>query len=206
MHGQSWDIMLRLVNIHLMGKENLKILDVGSYDVNGNYKHIFSNAYPGRSGWAYEGMDIEAGPNVDIVTDDPYSWPIKDKTYDVVISGQCLEHTEAPWKWVQEINRVCKTGGIAIIIAPWGWEEHRYPQDCWRIFPDGMRYLLSEVAGFKVMECGKTDDNKANQGDTWGVGIKQEHHAAPPTTDSSGENSFVSKVKSVISGLKNWTV
>ena len=195
MHSDSYDLMAKLVNTHLMGKQNIKILDVGSYDVNGNYKYIFSTdgPFPGRKTWSYQGLDIEAGPNVDIVTEDPYHWPVKNNYYDVVISGQCLEHTEAPWDWIKEVNRVCKAGGLAIIIAPWGWEEHRYPLDCWRIFPDGMRYLLSKVANFDVTECGKSEDNKYNQGDTWGVGVKRK-------ISSKKSSNFITLIKSLYKG------
>ena len=40
--------------------ENKKILDVGSYDVNGTMKPIFEKGQ-------YIGLDMEEGPNVDIV-------------------------------------------------------------------------------------------------------------------------------------------
>jgi len=176
MHGASHKIMFSLVKNHLNEHEKLKILDVGSYDVNGSYQDIFDNP-----NWTYTGLDIEEGPNVDIVTEDHYSWPIEDEAYDVVVSGQCLEHTEAPWKWIQEISRVCKVGGKTMIIAPLGWPEHRYPKDCWRIFPDGMRYLL-EFASFKPTDCGKGTYNVnglQNIGDTWGVGIKQKAPKQP---------------------------
>ena len=37
-----------------------------------------------------------------------------------------------------EIIRVTKEGGLICIIAPNGFDEHRYPVDCWRFFTDGM--------------------------------------------------------------------
>jgi SAM-dependent methyltransferase len=179
MHGKSHEIMQSLVSNHLRGAEKLKILDVGSYDINGSYKDIFT-----RPGWSYLGLDIEAGPNVDIVTEDHYSWPFGKEEFDIVVSGQCLEHTEAPWEWVKEISRVCKVGGKAMIVAPWGWPEHKHPKDCWRIFPDGMRYLLT-YAGFQVIDCGRGTCNIngiQNIGDTWGVGLKQEAPKKPLLT------------------------
>ena len=48
-------------------KSKLKILDVGSYDVNGNYRSIFESM-----GHKYNGLDMERGPNVDIVPQNIY--------------------------------------------------------------------------------------------------------------------------------------
>lgn len=42
-----------------------------------------------------------------------------------------------------EISRVLKPGGLACIIVPSGGPEHRYPLDCWRFYPDGMRALAN---------------------------------------------------------------
>lgn len=163
MHGSSYDTMVSLL---LKYATNItgKVLDVGSYDINGSYKYIFG------SGYDYQGLDIIPGPNVDIVTKDPYKWPIKDNTYDIIISGQCLEHVEAPWLWIEEIYRVCKPEGLTIIIAPWASGEHKHPKDCWRILPDGMHYLLNQK--FKVLEVGKNKADKNYVGDCWGVGLK----------------------------------
>ena len=114
------------------GKE--KILDVGSYDVNGNYRSIFES-----KGKIYTGLDMTSGPNVDIVPKHAYAWDeIEDNTYDIVISGQALEHIEFFWITMAEIVRVTKKDGLICIIAPNGFEEHRYPVDCWRFFTDGM--------------------------------------------------------------------
>ena len=69
-------------------KPNISVLDVGSYDVNGTYKPIFNNVK-----YNYTGLDMEAGPNVDIVLETPYNWEsIPNDSYDIVISGQAFEH------------------------------------------------------------------------------------------------------------------
>jgi len=48
----------------------------------------------------------------------------------------------AIWRWVPELVRVLKPGGLLAIHTHWKFPEHRYPVDCWRIMPDGMRYLF----------------------------------------------------------------
>ena len=50
--------------------KKLKVIDVGSSDVNGSYKKLFS-----ESSFEYTGIDMESGPNVDLVVKTPYYWP-----------------------------------------------------------------------------------------------------------------------------------
>lgn len=40
-----------------------------------------------------------------------------------------------------EISRVLKDDGICCIIAPSSGNEHKYPVDCWRFYPDGFKSL-----------------------------------------------------------------
>ncbi len=138
--------MKEFVDKYLVSRDKLDILDVGSFDVNGSYKALFD-----RDGWSYFGCDLRAGPNVDIVLKSEFDWGI-DKKFDVVVSGQCLEHVQDVKNWFQRIDDVLIEGGIVCIIAPWGGGEHRFPLDCWRVFPDGMRYMLKDVCKFKVLE------------------------------------------------------
>lgn len=140
--------MKEFVEKYLDKNEKLKILDVGSYDVNGSYQGLFKNP-----NWEYIGMDIEKGPNVDIVAKEVYNWDLNEK-FDVVVSGQCIEHVEDLKEWIMEFTKVIREEGLICIIGPNnGFGEHRYPVDCWRIFPDGMRFLLEKVCNFEVVEC-----------------------------------------------------
>ena len=134
MHESSMRRMEWFVKTFLNEKDNYSILDVGSYNVNGSYKELFE-----EERFSYIGLDMEQGPNVDIVPASTYEWKeIEDDTYDVVISGQAFEHIEFFWLTMTEIARVTKKNGLICIIAPNGFEEHRYPVDCWRFHTDGM--------------------------------------------------------------------
>ena len=54
------------------------------------------------------------------------------------------------WSWLRNDKpAVWLLPGIACLIAPSGGYEHRYPVDCWRFYPDGMRAL----ARFARLEC-----------------------------------------------------
>ncbi len=125
--------------------EALTILDLGSQDFNGSYREVLANP-----GWRYVGVDLTPGPNVDVVLQDAYDWrELRSESADVLVSGQTFEHTEFFWDTMSEVARVLKPGGLCCIIAPSCGPEHRYPRDCWRIFPDGFaavaRYAHLEV-------------------------------------------------------------
>ena len=81
-------------NFKNLESQKLRVLDVGSLDVNGSYRNLFDADF-----WIYEGLDMEHGENVDFVPADPYNWKeLRSNTYDLIISGQALEHIEFPWK------------------------------------------------------------------------------------------------------------
>jgi SAM-dependent methyltransferase len=90
------------------------------------------------------------GGAVDHTMSDRYSLPFAAGTFDVVVSGQVLEHVPKVWTWFAELARVCKPDGYVITINPVSWPYHEAPVDCWRVFPDGMRALCDE-AGLEVV-------------------------------------------------------
>ncbi|HYU77537.1 MAG TPA: methyltransferase domain-containing protein [Vicinamibacterales bacterium] len=143
--------------------ESLRILDVGSQDVNGSYRQIFSEPL-----WNYTGMDMAAGANVDIVVRSPYVWKEVDSgSIDIVISGQAFEHIQYFWITMLEIARVLKPGGLCCILAPSSGPEHRYPVDCWRFYPDGMA-ALAQFAQLETLEAvTQWDDLGDAESDAW---------------------------------------
>lgn len=131
----------------------LSVLDVGSMDVNGTFRPLVE-----KRGWAYTGLDIAPGKNVDIVSDDLYHYPIEDNSYDVVISGSTMEHVGKIWLWVPELARVLKPGGWLCIHTHWKFQLHRHPVDCWRIMPDGMALLFDETDQLEKYEIRIAND------------------------------------------------
>jgi SAM-dependent methyltransferase len=148
MHVTSQARMTEFVAQYLDKNAKLKILDIGAYDINGNYRHHFDNP-----NWTYVGLDQEAGPNVDIVVTDHDDWGINEE-YDVVISGQALEHVKDMHKFIRNVEQALKPGGQTCIIAPnHGYaSEHRCPVDCWRIMPDGLKFLFTEICNLDVVK------------------------------------------------------
>ena len=51
--------------------------------------------------------------------------------------------------------------------CPTSWVEHRHPVDCWRILPDGIKFLF-DLAGIKPIEV----YHNAPEHDCIGIGIK----------------------------------
>jgi SAM-dependent methyltransferase len=134
--------------LHSHQREPLVILDLGGQDFNGSYRPLFAQAP-----WRYLGVDMAAGKNVDIVLRDPYRWrEIKAESADVIVSGQTFEHTEFFWLSLREIARALKVGGLFCLIAPSAGDEHRYPVDCWRVYPDGLR-AAARYAGLETIEA-----------------------------------------------------
>lgn len=145
MHSEAYQAMSDLLDqVHMTGAA---CLDVGSYNVNGTYRKLVE-----ARGWKYTGLDLCAGPNVDVVAPDPYQFPFKSGSFDVVITGSTMEHVKAIWLWVPELARVLKSGGMLAIVTHWKFQEHRYPVDCWRILPDGMRYLFESTGVLREID------------------------------------------------------
>lgn len=139
MHEQSTAMMQDFVDRYARGRS---VVDVGACDVNGTFRPMFE-------AFDYTGIDIAAGPNVDRVVD---SYDFGAEQYDMVISGSTMEHVQDLHAWRDAVIRACKPGGRICVIAPHTWDEHRHPVDCWRILPDGMRWLFRELV---ILECDK---------------------------------------------------
>lgn len=167
MHKESYQEMQKFVRNYLNKNKKYKILDVGSYNVNGTYKDLFIK-------WDYQGLDIAPGNNVDIISLDPYKYPVKNSSFDVVISGQTGEHIKDIYTWAKEIGRIVKKKGLACIIIPCKANEHKSNNhnrdhtyfDCWRIYPDGMEFLFGIIAGLTKLEI------YTNSRDTIGIFTK----------------------------------
>lgn len=101
-------------------------------------------------GCGYTVFDIVAHPSVDRVKPDPFTIPVGDETFDLVLSGQMLEHCQNPFKAVAEMKRVLKIGCCIAIIVPSAGRRHD-AQDGWRFMDDAFKFIAAEVGGFETL-------------------------------------------------------
>jgi hypothetical protein len=135
------------------------VLEVGSYDVNGNPRHHFADKarFPG-----YLGIDMREGPGVDLVMNCHRLELFSDGCYDVVVDAERLEHDDDFFQSYREIQRVVKTGGY-VIVTTRSWNAmppHYYPSDYWRFMSEGLSHLLRK-SGFEVLDVEYGEDGRA---------------------------------------------
>jgi len=96
--------------------KGVRVLDIGSLDINGNNRFIFED-------YSYIGIDIGNGPNVDIIC---RGHEFKDDDgFDVVISTECFEHDEFWNLTIQNATKLTKSNGVFLFTcATTGRHEH----------------------------------------------------------------------------------
>ena len=169
MHDASLRNMQRVYDRHVAphleaADSGILVVDVGSGDVNGSYRQIFESPV-----FDYVGVDLAPGPGVDIVSGDPYAYPLPDDHADLVISGQMMEHSAFFWRAFDEMVRIAKPGGLIVVIVPSTGPIHRYPVDCYRFLPDAMPALAAH-AGCRLIDT--WHDEVSEWGDVVGVFAK----------------------------------
>jgi len=120
-----------------LGGARGNVLDVGSQDVNGTLKPIFN-----LLGCNYIGLDMEEGPNVDVVGLGR-NMPFDDQSFDIVVSNSCFEHDLTWFYTLAEMYRVAKIGGMLLVGAcSLGFAYHGYPYDYYRFTEDAFAHLI----------------------------------------------------------------
>lgn len=119
-----------------ISRQNVKVIEIGSQDVNGTLKDTCPNNFE------YIGVDFQDAKGVDLVLKDPYALPFEDESVDIVLSSSCFEHSEMFWLVFLEILRVLKPNGLFYLNTPSTGSFHRYPVDCWRFYPDSGMALV----------------------------------------------------------------
>jgi SAM-dependent methyltransferase len=137
------------------------VVELGSYDVNGSLRAVQP------SNCKYVGLDLERGPSVDIVIENSRNLPLPDGYCDCAIASSVFEHDRAFWRSFLELCRITKPGGFIYINTPSNGDIHRYPEDCWRFYPDAGRGL-EEWASSQSLEVTLIESFVANRmSDQW---------------------------------------
>jgi hypothetical protein len=123
--------------------EAIRVLDIGSLDVNGSARGLFPNATE------YVGVDLQEGPGVDVAASAHELYDHVPIGFDLVLCLEMLEHDSAPWLTAAQIAAVAKPGALVLVSARGnGFPLHNEP-DCFRFMEAGMRAVL-EAGGLIV--------------------------------------------------------
>lgn len=110
----KWKDELRIKFPQFFNK--VKILDIGSADINGTNRPWFTDS-------EYIGLDIAPFKGVDVVSI-AHEYDAPDGSFDVVCSTSELEHDIHWKKTLQKMVDLIKSGGFMWFEAPHVWSEH----------------------------------------------------------------------------------
>ena len=74
-----------------------------------------------------------------------------EESWDYILSDQVLEHLRHPWRAAEEIHRILRPGGLAIVTTCAYNPVHKFPIDCYRFLPQGLEALFE---AFELVEVG----------------------------------------------------
>ncbi len=88
-----------------------------------NYLKIDKIAYPGEDNIVADAEDLKG--------------IVPNRSQDLVMAVELLEHTEHFWLVINEMNRIAKQDGLIFLTVPsFNYPKHEYPIDLWRIGPE----------------------------------------------------------------------
>ena len=120
------------------------VLEIGA---GGDYlKDVFKSTY---NEWVSLDYDLRTD-SID-VRGDGQQLPFKNKMFDTIISIDVLEHVSAPEKFVSEMFRVIKPGGMVILSTPFFFFLHEEPYDFFRFSKYGLIEIFKRN-GFQIVD------------------------------------------------------
>lgn len=133
------------VVFHILPHIHGRVLDLGAGMA--KYKEIIK-----KNATDYIACDINKNESIDMICD-VEDLNFTSESFDTVISTQVFEHTGNPFSVAREIKKVLKTGGNAIITAPFMFPYHADPKDNFRFSREGLEEIFNS-SGFKIIDSG----------------------------------------------------
>lgn len=129
-----------------------KVLDVGSGE--SPYRFLLDDRVT-----QYVGVDIFDSQRFErkttkIVAFDGEHLPFLDQAFDAVICTEVLEHVMNFQSLIDEIHRVIREGGTAILTVPWSARNHYIPYDFYRYTPARLTTMFSAFRSISISERG----------------------------------------------------
>ncbi len=141
------------------------IIEVGARPAAGQEDQLnLRDLFPG---FEYIGCDIQEGARVDRI-EDVHHLTFEDNSIGGFIALDTLEHVADPRRAMEEVWRVLRPGGVAIITSVMFFPIHAHPWDFWRFTPEGFNQLLEPFESKLVMAFGWEQMPET----VYGVGIK----------------------------------
>lgn len=155
MHESVLNFVERMLTVaDVSGK---RILEVGSYDVNGSVRPYIESLSPAQ----YLGVDASSGPRVDQVVDCTQLCAAVGDGWDVVVSTEMLEHVRDWQACVTHLAAAVAPDGLLLVTtrSP-GFRYHPYPEDHWRYTTEAMLQILDALN----LSCLKLEDDSQAPG------------------------------------------
>lgn len=135
-------VMFGASNLSDVEISNKRIIEIGSYNVNGSFRSFVQSRKPAE----YIGVDIEKGLGVDVVCGvENIIEKFGKESFDIVISMEMVEHVKNWRKAISNIKNICKPGGtILITTRSYNFSYHGFPYDFWRYEIDDMKHIFSD--------------------------------------------------------------
>lgn len=119
-------------------RSSARVLDIGAGG--SSYDTFFPNRIS---------IDIDPKRGPDIVGD-AHDLPFSDGEFEMILCTEVLEHLKDPRRAIEEMKRVLKEGGVAIVTTRFVYPIHDSPHDYWRFTKYGLEELFKE---WEVIEC-----------------------------------------------------
>jgi hypothetical protein len=135
----------------ILGKENLKMLDIGG---GRGYGEIFSS----RDDIDYYALDLNEKKKEDNITflqGDITSNKLNFNTkFDIIFTKDTYEHILNPWDSTNNIINNLVDEGMFLFMAPFSWRYHASPYDTYRYSHTGVQYLFERNNKLKKVFSG----------------------------------------------------
>lgn len=132
-------------------KENSLVLDIAP-ETHKGVKEFFVKSN-------IKTLDIDPTSGADYILDlcNNNSHIVEDNKFDLIVCTEVLEHTNNPFKVVEELKRLLKVGGVVAVSTPFNFRMHGPLPDNWRFTIHGLRVLFSDFDILKIEELSDKD-------------------------------------------------
>lgn len=116
-----------------------------------NKRGTFSPPEEKAQAWWYVNLDMDTKPNI---YGDVTKVPVSDQSVDCIVCTEVLEHLPNPQACVDEMHRLLRNEGLALVSVPFFYPVHADPYDFQRFTEDGLRQLFRDFASVEVLRMG----------------------------------------------------